>query len=360
MARRSKQATIFTNDKKTHPLVHLLVWVLIIIFLGALVVLVTNYGTNQRVTVQKEQITLWNLSKNQKDLEGFTILHLSDLNAKRFYENQSGFKKAIEGLNYKAVVITGDMVGKSGDYEPFLELLKTLKEGIPVYFIPGDSDPPAIVYESHGSANPLNDYIVKAQELGAVYVDAPVSLLVGKCVIWFSPESQYNLDILSQTHAYEKQKANYIAMGQQNTPDGAANIRALDYLIERMNRLSIARKQIQPEDLQIVLTHQPLTEEYFREMAVYESDTEMTLANVALCFAGHYAGGLVRTPWNNQALYIPGLGYAPDDRLYTGISRVGGLTQHISPGLSTSSFYPLMPMRLYNPPTATYITLSGK
>lgn len=359
MAARKNQTAIFTNKKKTHPITHFFLWVFIALSLVCLVIFVMNYGTNQQVTVKREQIPLWNLSGNQRDLENFTILHISDLNGKRFYENQSGFKTAIEGLNYKAVVMTGDMVNKDGNYEPFLELIRTFRENVPVYFITGDNDPPPILFEAHGSPSPLNDYIVKAQELGAIYVDAPTALVVGKATIWFSPESQYNLDVRSQTGAYQKQISNYVAMGQQDTPDGAANIRALNYLVDCMNRLSVAKTQMQPADLQIILTHEPLTEAYFREMAVYESDTEMTLANATLCLAGHYAGGQVRLPWNGRAFYIPGLGYQPEEWAYVGLGRVGGLTQHISPGLAASSFYPFMPMRLFNPPTVTYLILTG-
>ena len=359
MATRRKQTAIFTNEKKKRPLAHFFLWALIALFLVCLVVFVMNYGTNQQVAVKKEAIPLWNLGSAGRDLENFTILHLSDLNGKRFYENQSGFQKALEGLNYKAVVMTGDMVGKSGDYEPFLELIKTFRENVPVYFITGDSDPPPILFEAHGSPSPLNDYILKAQELGAIYVDAPTALVVGKSTIWFAPESQYNLDVRSQTGAYQKQISNYIAMGQQDTADGAANIRAFEYLVDRMNRLAIAKKQMQPTDLQIILTHEPLTESYFREMAVYESDSEMTLVNASLCLAGHYAGGQVVLPWNGRAFYIPGLGYQPEEWAYVGLGRIGGLTQHISPGLAASSFYPFMPMRLFNPPTITYLILTG-
>jgi Predicted phosphohydrolases len=359
MAARRNHPPMFTNVKKKHPIANFFLWVFIAVFLVCIVTLVSNFGTNQQVKVLKEQISLWNLSKAQQELEGFSILHLSDLHAHRFYENQSGFKKAIDGLNYKAVVMTGDMVGKSGNYAPFLELIKTLRENVPVYFIPGDNDPPPILYEAHGHPSPLNDYILKAQELGAIYLDAPTPLVVGKATIWFSPESQYNLDVHSQTQAYLNQKNNYIAMGQQNSTDGAANIRALDYLIDRMNRLSVAKLQMQPNDLQIILSHEPLTEEYFREMAVYDSATAMALPNVTLSLAGHYAGGQVRLPWNNLALYIPGLGFQPDDRLYSGIGRVGGLTQNISTGLGASSFY-AFPMRLFNPPTVTYLILTGK
>lgn len=361
MARRSEHPPIFNKREKRHYVRNFFIWLFIAIFLVALVVFVINYGTNAQVVLKKESITVWNLPK---DLEGFTILHISDLHAARFRDNQSAFKDTISEANYKAVVMTGDMVGTSGDYKPFLEMIqviRALKPEVPIYFISGDNDPDPVLATAHANASPLNDYVTMAQALGAIYVDAPTALTVNKAIIWFNPESQYNLDLASQLRAYTSQRDAYITMGQRDTPDGAAGIRALEYRIVVMNRLSIARKQMQDTDLQIVLSHEPLTEAYFREMAGFQADdTAMDLKNATLALAGHYNGGQWRSPINGQALYIPDLGFFPNPLSYVGISRIGGLTQHISEGLGSSALYPFEPGRLFNPPTVTIITLTSK
>lgn len=354
MARRGDH--IFIKPKEHHYIRGFFIWLLIAVFLTALVVGVMNYGTNSRVSVHKETVTVWNLPSA---LDGFTILHLSDLHGISFGPNQALLKTTLDAYNYKAVVMTGDMVGP-GDEEAFLNLIASLKPGVPVYFITGDEDPNPVWDTAHGDASALRSYITRAQALGAIYVDVPTPLTVGKTVVWFCSESQYNLDVAAQLRTYQTQRDNAIAMGQADTPDGAAHIRALDYRIDQMNRLSVAKKQIQETDFQIVLAHEPLTEDYFHERAVYQSDSAMSLANATLAFSGHYCGGQWRLPWNNQALYVPELGYFPDERLYVGIGRIGGLTQHISPGLAASSIYRYQPGRLYNPPMATIIALSAK
>jgi predicted MPP superfamily phosphohydrolase len=127
-----------------------------------------------------------------------------------------------------------------------------------------------------------------------------------------------------------------------------------------MNRLALARTLMDEADYQIVLAHQPLTDAYFYEMDIYQSEEVMSLSHAILALSGHYCGGQWRLPWTDRALYVPGLGYQPEERQYVGLSRPGGLTQYISPGLGAAGFYRFQPGRLYNPPAVTLITLSGR
>ena len=78
--------------------------------------------------VDEQNVTLVGLPQS---LEGYRILHLSDLAGRRFGDEQATILREINTLDYDAVFITGDMVGSSGDPEPFYELLEGLYTSLP-------------------------------------------------------------------------------------------------------------------------------------------------------------------------------------------------------------------------------------
>ena len=74
--------------------------------------------------------------------------------------------------------------------------------------------------------------------------------------------------------------------------------------------------------------------------------------------AGHYNGGQWRLPWGG-AVYVPELGWFPEDERVTGLDYLAGIPQHISPGLGSDPHYTYQPGRLFNPPKLTRIILTG-
>lgn len=109
------------------------------LFVIALVlVLLMLFLQSSNLVVDEQQVTIVGLPS---DLEGYRILHLSDLAGKRFGDAQSTLLRELNTLDYDAVFLTGDMVGTSGDPEPLYELLEGFSSSTPVYFISGDSDP---------------------------------------------------------------------------------------------------------------------------------------------------------------------------------------------------------------------------
>ena len=59
------------------------------------------------------------------------------------------------------------------------------------------------------------------------------------------------------------------------------------------------------------------------------------------------------------AVYVPELGFFPQDEKITGMGYLAGVWQHISPGLGAGTDYPwFMPMRLFNSPGATMLVLT--
>ena len=157
--------------------------------------------------VDEQNVTLVGLPQS---LEGYRILHLSDLAGRRFGDEQATILREINTLDYDAVFITGDMVGSSGDPEPFYELLEGLPSSKPVYFIAGDSDPEPVLDSARDITGTveemvLADWVLGAIERGATYVDAPVELTVGDSSIWISPADLLNLEASELVDTCEEQ-----------------------------------------------------------------------------------------------------------------------------------------------------------
>ncbi|MBQ8537741.1 MAG: hypothetical protein IJ461_10115, partial [Clostridia bacterium] len=206
-----------------------------------------------------------------------------------------------------------------------------------------------------------NDWVQAAMEAGAIYLDAPYALETSSGrTLWFCPEYQYSLDTNSARTGYQYQRQQITADGLENTPDGAAMLRALDYYTDVIDRLEAAKKAMKEKDLQILVSHYPLTDYTLQNQADYLQESVMSLTHVDLALSGHYCGGQWVVPFVDTALYVPGLGWFPEPALYRGLDWVGNIPQNISPGLGASDYYPFMPGRVFNKPTATLISLTGK
>ena len=349
-----KQHYIFAPEKP-HPIRAFLLGVLVVVALTALGLIIYNFGLNHQVSAERVSVTVPNLSG---DLENWSILLISDLHGQYIGQGHAGISRAVSGRSYSCIVFCGDMLGKDGDVQPLLDLVALLPPGTPKLFIPGDSDPPLIATTAHASLSPYADWAVALQNAGVTILDEPVSFTRNRSTIWFIPEELYSLDINSTESAYQ---ARLDRMNASLTPldaDGAAEYRAAEYNIARMRRLREFQKTLSADDIQIVVAHTPLTSEYVSDMiANTDSDAVFSLRRASLALAGHYAGGQWRVP-GFGAVWVPGLGFFPDDSLIMGLDYVSGLAQYISPGLAASDFYP-MPGRVFNEPVITTIYLTA-
>jgi predicted MPP superfamily phosphohydrolase len=144
------------------------------------------------------------------------------------------------------------------------------------------------------------------------------------------------------------------------TADDAARMREIDYELSRLEEIRALKKEFQPEDIQIVLTHTPLTEEYVANMISWTGKEDyFSMRYAGLILAGHYNGGQWRIPFQG-AIYVPELGWFPKDEQIMGLSYLQGIPQHISPGLGSDPHYEKQPGRLFNPPVITKIVLTRK
>ena len=120
------------------------------------------------------------------------------------------------------------------------------------------------------------------------------------------------------------------------------------------------RKEFLSTDMQVVLTHTPLSEEYLEDLISWTSKEEpFSIRYARLILAGHYNGGQWRIPFVG-AVYVPELGWFPEDEEVRGLSYLQGIPQYISPGLGSDPHYEHQPGRIFNSPTITKIILTRK
>lgn len=359
MARREQNRYIFAPEgrrrrERGHGLRNGL---LIFLPLLAALLFVANFVVSNRVRLEKVDLTVLNLPE---DLEQYSILLLSDLHGAEYGERQKAIANALGNTRYSCVVMTGDMLGKDQDPQALLDLIALMPSGTPKYYIAGDTDGDYLDSWAHASLSVYTGWAERLRQAGVTILDEPVSETRGKGTIWFVPEELYTLDFGRMKDVYETQLSEMNRRATSLDANDAARKRVLEYELARMERITEIREQIRPEDIQIVLTHIPLTEEYVEDVITWGGKEDVfSLRYAGLILAGHYNGGQWRIPLRG-AVYVPEYGYFPEDRLIRGLGYVGGIPQYISPGLGSDPHYENMPGRIFNPPAVTLITLTRK
>ena len=321
------------------------------------VFLISNFIVSNRVKLETVNLTILNLPD---DLEQYSILHISDLHGAELGEHQKAIKTALGKTRYSCVIMTGDMLGKDGEIQPLLDLLALMPAATPKYYIPGDMDGDSLEYTAHSTLSIYRPWAEQLMAAGVTLLDRPISETRGKGTIWFVPEELYTLDLERMRAVYQGQMEEMSRRATDLTADDAARQRVLEYQLERLDALSEIKGQFTPQDIQIVLTHTPLTADYVREMIRWgQKEEAFAMRYAGLILAGHYNGGQWRIPFVG-APYVPELGWFPDDRLVRGLSYLEGIPQYISPGLGSDPHYENQPGRIFNPPALTLITLTRK
>jgi hypothetical protein len=331
--------------------------ILLILPILILTVWVLNITVSRRVTLEELRLTVLNLPD---DLESYSILHLSDLHGARYGEKQKAFATALGTTRYSCVVMTGDMLGKDGDVEPLLELVALMPPDTPKFLIPGDTDGSLTESRAHSSLSVYADWAEKLTAAGVQILDVPVLVTREKGRIWFVPEELYAMDLESTQKIFQKQIRDLNDRATSLTADDAARLRALEYEVKRIDTLKEMRKEFLPTDIQVVLTHTPLTREYVHDLVSWgEKEDPFSMRYAGLILAGHYNGGQWRLPFVG-AIYVPELGWFPEDSLVQGLNYLEGIPQYVSPGLGSDPHYEYQPGRVFNPPVMTRIVLTRK
>jgi predicted MPP superfamily phosphohydrolase len=312
---------------------------------------------SSRVVVRDLKLTVLNLPA---DLENFSILHISDLHGARFGKEQKAIATALGSTRYSCVVMTGDMLGEDRDVEPLLELIALMPHDVPKFLIAGDMDGDIVESTAHSSLSVYAQWVEELQARGVKTLDRPALITRDKGRIWFVPEELYSLNLDGMQNTYQKQWEDLNSRAASLTPDNAARLRYLEYEIQRIEDLREIKKQIKPEDIQVVLTHTPLGSDYMADLVSWGNKEEaFSMRYASLILAGHYNGGQWRIPFAG-ALYVPELGWFPEDELVEGLSYIEGIPQYISPGMGSDPHYEHQPGRIFNSPVITRILLTRK
>ena len=355
---RRKANYIFVPEKKRGGGAGCLFTILAVVLALAVAGLLMNYAMNQRVELLEEKVSVMGLDKA---FEGFTILHISDLQASPVGSDVELWRKLLYGKSFSAVVFSGDMVGYGGDYEPLVSLIHTLrqiKKDVPVYFISGDEDPAPVISTPQGTPETLESWVRAAQKIGGTYLDVPIMQEVGKRRVWFVPAYLYDVDAEGMVGSLTQQKLDMEARGLQYEAQGGASYRALCYRLETMQKTVEAQREMLSTDLQIAVNHAPLEASYIRTSLEWaKRDEVFNFRNINLLLCGHYCGGQWRIPGAGP-LYMPQYGWFPGTEGIAGLQRVNSINQHISPGIGASAEHPLKG-RLFNAPGVTLLKFTG-
>lgn len=333
----------------------------ILFFLLSVVIFISlGYSLNNVVILDRQTVSIPSLVK---DLEGFTILHISDLNGKSSFVEKKEIHSQLRGKNFHAVCFTGNMVGKKGEQEAFFELIsqiQSLNSEASLYYIAGEDDPESLLLNPSGSDDIFSDFQRKLQALGVLYVDRPLAHKVKNSTVWISPEYLYSIDPKSTLDAMTSDIQRLEKEGNLFDENVAINYKHLSYLSRIMEATLDAQKTATEKDVQVLLSNYPLSAEYISNTIRHNSSESFySLRNANLLLAGTLVGGQWQLP-GGQPIYVPEYGFFPDKSLVYGKHRVLTIEQHISPGLSTSDIYPFPPIRVFNSPTITLLRFSSK
>jgi len=328
-----------------------------LIFLG----MILTFFNNKNIQVEQVTVPIAGLSD---DLEGYTICLISDLHGREFGTGQATLLRAINGEDYDLMILAGDMVGKGGNAQPMYDLLDGLTGNKPVYFVAGDSDPGPLrdqpnVVEGKLEEFVLEDWVLGAMEMGAVYLDSPESLKVDDAVIWLTPESMLNVESSSTVSSLNKQAYEETNAVLENDPAAYEALPFTSYYQQNMLELQTRILEMETNDLHISVAHIP------PYSAPRTSDgSDGYLPTVDLIVAGHYCGGVWRIPILG-AVYIPSVeaprhGWFPGANEAEGLRMLGSANMYITGGLGVTDKVYLPDFRLNNQPKVTLLKLTAK
>lgn len=311
------------------------------------------YINDQRIIVDKVNITLPNLPRQ---LEGYTILHLSDLHDRWYGKEQEKLIAALEKAKFDAVLISGDMVNqteKGYNSAPFLKLLDALSVyEKPIYFVNGNHDPILKEMDPYGYYR-ATPYLAQVEEHGAHLLELPVPLArTEDRSIWLvNSRNMLDADLESAIKQLDEILVDLRTSGLQ-AQEMILSIAEHEQEKKYLMQLKALRDQIKPEDTVIELTHVPyLPQAKYPSLAI-PAEIQM---QVDLILAGHFHGGQIRLPLLG-AVYVPEVGLFPDNHYVKGLMTVDFVTQYINAGLGASRIN----LRLNNPPQVALLTLSSR
>lgn len=335
---------------------------ILFIFIFLLILLIVfftlGYSLNNKIILTKETISIPNIDKS---LNGYTILHISDLNGNTNIISEDAILKLLHGQRFNSVCFTGNMIGKNGNLSALtmlVEQIKKINEKAIIYFLPGEFDPDPI--SESPSQEIKSDYILILESLGVKYLDRPYYEQIGKRRVFFSPEYLYNIDPKTTLDTMTNEIENIENKGELFLPEKSSIYKNISYKSRIMEEAINVQKIIDPQDIQIIVSSMPLNSDTISNSISYSDPENMfSFRKAHMILSGSLVGGQWCLP-GGQPIYVPEYGLLPDKQQISGKSRILTIDQYISTGLSCSPIYPYPKIRIYNPPTITLIKFNNK
>jgi len=340
-----------------------------IIFTVLLTLFVYALLTNNSVGLDKESIIITGLSN---DFEGYNILFITDLNSRWFGDDQQTLMREMTNEKWNLVIFGGDMVGPGGNTAAFYSLLEQIGTKKPVYFIAGDSDPSPILTEprdNSAATMTLNemvyaDWVLGAMERGAVYLDTPVSIKKGSSTLWLFPDTYLNINVNEEYNEFKDEVNQESESYLEGIERAKTTLPLTTYRRNLLHKASDLISSVKSEDLIIMVSHEAPTEDQLlsAQASLSEEDAKNYFIGPDLVLCGHYCGGEWRIPLigaiHVSSSILPNYGWFPNQKYVMGQYEVGNTMVYTSPGLSSNSQTYMW--RLFNPPRASLLTLTGE
>ena len=294
-------------------------------FLIAVVVGYTVWD-NQRITIAKQDIIIKDLPK---ELEGLSIVQITDLHEKEFGENQERLINAINSIHYDAIVFTGDMMkNNSKNAVPFYTLIEGIENKQHALFVSGNTDPKS--YRTSSGNLAKSEFIKNMENKRVRLLDSTYTVKRGNFHVQF-----VNFEWSLKTENKSKINENFLSKNE-NYP------------------------KKETSDLIIGLNHFPLVDSHIDALL---RDPSVTFRYYDLIMAGHYHGGQFRIPFFG-ALFVPEAWYEksglfpPQDRV-KGLWEYKHIKQYVSTGLGSNGPIPFLNFRLFDPPEINVLTFKN-
>lgn len=238
------------------------------------------------------------VSTEYSDMNGFTIVQISDLHNARFGKEQARLLKAVAEQEPDIIAVTGDLVDSSHtDLNIAMEFMKQAVGIAPVYYVTGNHE----------------------GWLGATYGELEKRL------------EEAGVFVLNNTMYSGQFEGMDLSIAGVHDPDMPGNNIVLVKQV-------IPELTADAEGYTILLSHRPELFDTYAE------------SNINLVLSGHYHGGQFRIPFIGGVI-APGAGLFPD---YTeGTFTKSGTTMVVSRGLGNS----VIPVRINNRPEVVVVRL---
>lgn len=265
---------------------------------------------NKNFEINKYTLEMQNLPKN---LDGYKILHLSDLHSKLFDKDNRYLVNEIKKLSPDMIIMTGDMLNgkKKDDGKVCIHMVRQLISYYPIYYVLGNHE----LLNELFTRNLYVEYINNLISMGVKILDnskATMELEGQRITI-------YGLTIDLSYYWIKLQK------------NKLANILPVNYLKHKIGSLN-------EEEVNILAVHTP---KYFKQYIDWGAD---------LVLSGHIHGGIVRLPYLGGVL-------SPDRNFFpkydSGLYEEKGGRMIVSRGLGNSS----LKIRIFNKPELILTTL---